>query len=159
MESALKRQAIFRSTEPFQVFLHLFHTCAQALSSRDAWEAWATRVSAAHGRSLWSVWGRLIRDLIDHLWLSHLREFPAKSLVRVPFCCSLQRDLKPPAGGATCFPCSLATKSTALTTLEQREPPLALEVKPLVFMACPALDQLPHPQSWGWVEEGWKLPR
>ena len=98
------------------------------------------------------------RDPIIHLWLSHLLEFPAKSLVRVPFCCSLQRDLKPPSGGATCFPCSLATKSTALTTLEQREPPLALEVKPLVFMACPALDQLPHPQSWGWAEEGWTLP-
>lgn len=111
MESALKRQAIFRSTEPFQVFLHLFHTCAQASSSRDAWEAWATRISAAHVRSLWSVWGRLIRDLTDHLWLSHLREFPAKSLVWVPFCCSLQRDFRPPAGGTTCFPCSLAPRA------------------------------------------------
>ena len=58
MESALKLQAIFRSTEPFQVFLHLFHMCAQASSARDAWEAWATLVSAAHVRSLWSVWGR-----------------------------------------------------------------------------------------------------
>lgn len=158
MESALRLQAIFRSTEPFQVSLHLFHTCAQASSSRDAWEAWATRVSAAHVRSLWSVWGRLIRDLTDHLWLFSPSGIPCQ-VTRVgtillltpkrPQTCSWWGHL------LSLFTC---TKSTALTTLEQREPPLALEVTPLVFMACPALDQLPHPQSWGWVEEGWKLP-
>lgn len=78
-------------------------------------EAWTT-LSLLHECIASDQFG-LCGELIIHLWLPQLLEFPAKSLARVPFYGSSQRDPQPQAGGATCLPCSLATQRITLIPL------------------------------------------